>query len=262
MSSELIESPGHSSGPLAEISQGPDKFNAFLDRNQKGIIALAIAAALAGAGYVIWEGIETSKQESAGAALTKASDLASYQAVIDGNPGTIAASSASLLLANSQWDGGKKDEAVATLQKFISSEASHPAIASAKANLGSKLMALGKTADATKIFEDLASDPAARFIAPFALISLGDIAKASGDLTKAETSYKQVSAKFMDSAFVTEATKRLASLKTKPPVEIEPPPAPPAPPAGAAIPGMPTIPTPGMPEMTLPGMPTEAPAKP
>ncbi len=233
-----------------------------MDRNQKGIIALAVATALAGVGYVIWDGIETSKQETAGAALIKATDLASYQAVIDGNPGTLAAGSASLLLANSQWDGGKKDEAAATLQKFISGNANHPGIPSAKASLGSKLMALGKTAEAAKIFDDLTSDPAARFIAPFALISLGDIAKASGDLTKAEEAYKQVSQKFPESAFVQDATKRLASLKTKPPVEIEPPPAPPAPPAGAQSPGMPAVPMPGMPEMSLPGTPIEIPAKP
>ncbi len=63
-----------------------------------------------------------------------------------------------VLLADSQWTGGKKDEAVGTLQKFIAASPSHPAIPTAKASLGSKLMDQGKTGDATKVFEDLASD--------------------------------------------------------------------------------------------------------
>ncbi len=76
MSADLKES----SVPLAEISQGPNAFEAFLDRNQKGIVVLAILLAIGAVGLVIYRGIETSRQESAGAALTKAADLASFQA--------------------------------------------------------------------------------------------------------------------------------------------------------------------------------------
>jgi TolA-binding protein len=220
MSADLNESPV----PLAEISQGPNAFEAFLDRNQKGIVVFAILLAIAAVGAVIYRGIETSHQQSAGAALTKAEDLTAFKAVVDGQAGTTAAGSASVLLANSQWLAGKHDEAIATLQKFIAASPRHPAIPSAKANLGSKLMAQGKSGDAVKIFSDLASDPEARFIAPFALICLGDISKAAGDLDKAETSYTKAKTDFPESSFAETANRRLATLKTKPPVEIEPPP--------------------------------------
>jgi predicted negative regulator of RcsB-dependent stress response len=231
MSTDLKDSPV----PLAEISQGPNAFEAFLDRNQKGLIVFAILLALGAIAAVIYRGVERSRQETAGAALTKASDLASLQAVVDGHSGTVAAGSALVLLADSQWADGKKDEAVGTLQKFIADSPAHPAIPTAKANLGSKLMSQGKTGDATRIFEDLASDSSARFIAPFALISLGDMAKAAGETDKAETSYNKVKSDFPDSSFADMATKRLAILKAKPPVEIDPPPAPekPADPAEA-----------------------------
>ena len=225
MSTDLTESPV----PLAEISQGPNAFEAFLDRNQKGIVVFAILLAIGAVALVIYRGVETSRQQTAGAALTKAADLAALQAVVTEHAGTTAGGSAMVLLANSQWTAGKQDDAVATLRKFIADSPEHPAIPTAKANLASKLVAQGKSGDAAKLFEELASDPAARFIAPFALISLGDISKAAGELEKADASYTKAKTDFPDSSFAGTATRRLAILKTKPPVEIEPPPAPPAP---------------------------------
>ena len=227
MSADLKESPV----PLAEISQGPNAFEDFLDRNQKGIVVLAILLALGAVGLVIYRGVETSRQETAGAALNKASDLAAYQAVVDGHADTIAAGSAMVLLADSQWTGGKQDDAIATLRKFIAASPTHPAIPSAKANLGAKLMAQGKSGDAAKVFDEIVADPAARYIAPFALISLGDLAKSSGDLEKAEAAYTKAKTDFPESSFADTANRRIATLKAKPPVEIEPPPAPATPPA-------------------------------
>jgi TolA-binding protein len=238
MSADLKET----SVPLAEISQAPNAFEAFLDRNQKGVAALAVLLVVGAIGAVIYRGIETSRHESAGAALTKAEDLAALQAVVDGNQGTAAAGSAMVLLANSQWTANKQDDAIATLQKFSSSFPDHPARPSAMASLGSKLMAQGKTGDAVKVFDELVADPAAKFIAPFALISLGDIAKAAGDLEKAGVSYARVKGDFPESSFSETAVRRIATLKAKPPVEIEPPPAPPAP----VVP--PAAPTPGGPD--------------
>ncbi len=245
MSADLTENPvalPENSGPLGEISQGPNAFEAFLDRNQKSLVGLLGLVAIGAVGLVIYRGIETSRQEAAGAALTKAGDLAAYQTVVTGNANTTAGASAMILLANSQWTADKRDDAVATLEKFISSFPDHPALPSAKANLGSKLMAQGKSAAAIKIFDDLVADPAARFIAPFALISLGDISKAAGDFEKAGASYAKVKADFPDSSFAETATKRLATYKTKAPTEIEPPPAPaPVAPPVTAVPETPPI---------------------
>ncbi|MEO5913420.1 MAG: tetratricopeptide repeat protein [Luteolibacter sp.] len=229
MSADLKESPV----PLAEISQGPNAFEAFLDRNQKGIAAFALLLALGAIALVVQRGMETNRQEDAGAALVKAEDLASLQAVVVGHKDTQAAGSAMVLLANSQWTAGKQDEAIGTLRKFIESNPDHPAVPTAKASLGAKLMAQGKSGDASKVFDELVSDPASAYIAPFALVSLGDIAKAEGDLTKAEASYVKVKNDFPDSNFSETAGRRIAILKAKPPVEIAPPPAPPAPPASS-----------------------------
>lgn len=252
--------------PLAEISQGPNAFEAFLDRNQKGLVALAAALALGAVGVVVYRGVVQSGQETAGAALTKADSAAAYQAVVDGNADTAAVGSALVLLANSQWDANEKEKAIATLQKFVSSYPNHPALPSAKANLGSKLLAEGKTADATKVFEELVSAPEAKFIAPFALVSLGDIAKTAGDLTKAEENYKKVQSDFPDSTFSQTASQRILVLKAKPPVEIEPPAVSATPtPAGAGAPPSLTPPaTSVMPSLEVPAVevpPVEIPAE-
>lgn len=267
MSADLKES----SAPLAEISQGPNAFEEFLNRNQKGIIVFAILLALGGIAAVVYSGVETSRQQTAGAALVKAEDLVSLQAVVDQNKDTLAAGSAMVLLANSQWTAGKKDEAVGTLQNFIASSPKHPAIPTAKASLGSKLMILGKSGDAVKIFEDLSSDPTARFIAPFALISLGDLAKAAGEPDKAEPFYAKVKTDFPESSFADTAGKRITALKAKAPVEIEPPPVPATPPAAAdpmealkssLPPGVTITPSPAQPQTPAPGPETETPPLP
>lgn len=227
MPADPIESPV----PLAEISQGPNAFEAFLDRNQKNLIALAILLALGTAALVVYRGIETGRQTSAGEALNKAEDLATLQAVISEHAGTKAAKSAVVLLAERQWTDNKQDAAIETLRGFIAANQDHPAHPAAQASLGAKLMAQGKPGEATDIFQSLVSDPKARYIAPYALISLGDLAKAAGDLTKAEASYNRVKSEFSESPFVETATRRISALKAKAPVEIAPPPAPVAPPA-------------------------------
>ncbi len=218
--------PTQSPVPLAEIAHGPSAFEMFLDRNQKNLVILAILLVIATAAYVIYQGVEKGNQESAGADLYKAKDLPAYQAVIKNHADTNAAKSAMLLLADSQWADGQQDAAIETLKQLIATGGDHPALPSAKASLGAKLMSQGKAADAAKVFQDLIEDPNARFIAPYALICLGDIAQAAGDTGKAEETYSRVKTEYPESQFVSTANQRSTNLKAKPPVEIEPPPAP------------------------------------
>jgi predicted negative regulator of RcsB-dependent stress response len=246
--------PKNSPVPLAEIAQGPNAFEEFLDRNQKNLLVLALLLVIAAVGFVVYRGIQKSSEETAGAALNKAEDITALQAVVDQHASTSAAGSAMVLLANKQWDDGQQDAAVTTLQKFVAENPGHPARPAAQASLGSKLMAQGKTGDATQVFESLAGDSSAGYIAPFALISLGDIAKSAGDLEQAEASYTKVRTEFPDSSFAETASRRLAILKAKPPVEIEPPPAPETPTAGAenAPPAPELTPVPSAPTIEIP----------
>lgn len=264
----MSETLRETSAPLGEIVQGPNKFEQFLDRNQKGLAILAVLLVLAALGLVIQRGIETSHQESAGAELVKADNLAGYQTLVDSNRDTVAGGSAMVLLADRQWADNKRDESIATLEKFIASSPDHAAIPSAKASLGAKLLAQGKTGEATKVFEGIIGSADAKFIAPYALLSLGDIALAAGDTTKAKESYAKITDDFPDSPFGQTANQRISSLTAKPPVEIDAPPvaplAPTVPPAPGAAPmeDVPPVSFPLTPNAAVPPVETPVPESP
>jgi predicted negative regulator of RcsB-dependent stress response len=212
-----------SAAPLAEIPLGPSKLEQFLDRNLKGLIILLCAALLATVVYIVMHGIKTSNERSAGANLSKANDVAALREVVDQHANTNAAESAKLLLADKLWSDGQQSDSIKTLRDFIATNTNHPAKPTASAKLAAKLMMQGNAAEAVSIFEELSSDPNARYIAPYALICLGDIAKSSGNLPKAENHYNKVKTEFPDSGFANLAHERLTLMKASPPVEIEPP---------------------------------------
>ncbi len=206
--------------PLGEISQAPPALEVFLDKHQMKLIVLAALLAIGAAGYVVYQGIEQSGEETAGALLAKASDISELQGVVKNHEGTAAADSAKVLLAEKQWEDGQQDDAVATLKGFIDSSKGHPAVPSAKASLASKLLAQGKQDDAAEIFQELADDSDARFLAPYAWISLGDIELSKGDADAAAKAYETVEREFPGSPFAQEAKQRSLLLKAKPPVEV------------------------------------------
>lgn len=222
MSDDLQDTPR----PLGEIAIGPSKFEQFLDRNQKGMIGLAIAIAIAGGAWIIHRGIEHSQREDAGVALTKAAELTDLQTILKDYPKTPAAGSAQLLAAEKQW-AINQDEAIATLRKFIEANPAHPATPTAQASLGNKLVKQNKIAEAETAFQAIVDNASARFLAPYALVQLGDLAKTAGNLEKAESFYQKAKSDYPDNHFSQIAAQHLQLLKAKPPVEIDAPPAPP-----------------------------------
>lgn len=237
---------------LGEITHGPSAFEQFLDRNQKNLIFLSIAIALGVAGYLVYQGIASSKERSAGADFCEAEDLPAFQSLIKEYPGTAAAGTAQIALAERQWTDGQQGTSIETLKTFLSDRPNHPARFAAKASLAAKLKDQGKATEATPLFQELSTDPDARYLAPYAFISLGDLAKSAGNLDQAEKSYQNAKTVVPGNSFSTLIDQRLANLKTKPPVEIDPPPTPPAAPAVPGLPG-----TPGTP--LIPGLPPTGP---
>jgi len=212
--------------PLGEIAIGPSKFEQFLDRNQKGMIVLGVVIAISAGAYIIQRGIRHSHNEDAGTALAKASGLAEFQAIAKDFPGTPAAGSAELLAAEEQWTEGKTSEAIATLKQFLSANPNHPAAPTAQASLAAKLAKQNQPAEAEAAYQAVIDHPAGRFLAPYALVQLGDLAKTAGDLDKAERLYTRAKSEFPDNHFARLAEQHLLMLKAKPPVEVEAPAAP------------------------------------
>jgi len=260
MSADSHETPR----PLGEISQEPSSFDQFLDRNQKNLMILAVVVVIAAAAFIIYRGLQKSHQHTAGAALSQADDLASLQTIVKDYPETPAGGSARLLLAERQWTDGLQDDSISTLRSFISEQAEHPALATAKSSLASKLASQGKADEATKIFEEIVSGgESTRFLAPYALLSLGDLAKNADKPDEARKYYERAQNEFPGSNFATTASSRIGILNAKPPVEIEPPPAPAPAPGDAPLPenllSLPGL-TPSAPAPEAPAPAPEAPA--
>lgn len=255
----MADDPQTHSAPLAEIALGPSRFELFLDRHQKSLLALLILLILGVAGFVVYRGIEESTRISAGSALYKAEDTDAIQKVISEHSTTPAGATARILLAEKQWSEGQKDTAIETLQSFLAQSPGHPGIPSAKAALAAKLMAHGKAAEAAAAFQDLVDDPSSSYLAPYALLSLGDIALAGGDKEKAKTFYQRAQSEFPASGFNQKITQRIAALNATLPVEIDPPPAPEPKPATPSFP-IPFAPGATPQEVTIPSInPTPAP---
>lgn len=236
----MSDQPQDTASPLAEISHGPSAFEMFLDRNQKLLVITAIVGVLGVTAWIIRESLIRNEEETAGAALVKATDLAGYQKIISTEAETKAAGSAAVLAAAEQWKSGQQEAAITSLRSFVSSHPDHPAVSAAKASLASKLMLQGKNEEAAREFQGIADDPQSSYLGAYALVSQADMALAAGDADKAETLYKKSLADFPDSPFSQTASQRIASLRAKPPVEIDPPPAPATPPPSASpsLPGL------------------------
>ncbi|MFK7851222.1 MAG: tol-pal system YbgF family protein [Akkermansiaceae bacterium] len=209
--------------PLGEISQAQPPLEAFLDKHQMKLIATAAVLALFAICYVVYDGLKTSGEQSAGSELVAAEDIMAYQSIVSNHEGTAAAYSAKILLAEEQWIDGQEDDSIETLRNFIDSENSHPARPSAQASLAAKLKAQGELEEAEGVFRDLTDDPAAGYLAAYAWISLGDLELAKGNTEKAMTAYEEVERNFPGSSYIREATNRQLLAKATSPKVVSAP---------------------------------------
>lgn len=219
--SPLSQTPN---GPLGEIPQAPSSTDAFLDKHQVKLIALAALLAVAAAVYVVYQGVVEGGEEAAGIELSEAVGVAGYQSVVKNHAGTRAAFSAKVLLAEEQWKEGRKEDSIGTLENFVEVDRDHPAYGSAASSLAIKLASVGRLDEATELLNDLTKDPQTRYLAPFAWISLGDIHAQKGEIEEAEKAYSMVEAENPGSPFVQDANNRLLLVKAQAPEVVAAPP--------------------------------------
>lgn len=209
--------------PIAEISHGPSASEQFLEKNQKLLIVIAVALAIVAAGIVVKRGIDDAAKLAAGAALGDAKDVAAMQDVIKNHAGTDSEASAAVLLSDLQWEQGQQSAALETLKSLIDSQPDHPATLPARARLAARLREQGDTAAAKDLFNAIVSDPQATWLAPYALISLADIAREEGDIENAKKFLAQISEDFPTSVFGDSAGKLRQFIDFQAPTEVEPP---------------------------------------
>lgn len=249
----MADNPQSSSVPLAEITHGPSALEQFLDRNQKNLLVLLVLLIVGVIAFVMYRGVQDGKRLAAAQALFQANDIDALKKVIAEHAGTPSAGTATLKLAEQEWEKGQKEESIATLRSFLAQPAAHAAEPAAHASLAAKLMAEGNNSEAITIWENLLDDPAASYLAPFALLSLGDIALAAGDTEKGKRYYEQAQSEHATSAFNQQISQRMAAVHAAHPTPVDPPA-----PAITTAEELPSQPTPLIP--AAPDAATESPA--
>lgn len=209
--------------PLGEIVQGPSAFEQFLERNQRWLVVGTLATGLALGGFVIYKTIARDHEAEAGAALTRAQTAAELEQVSQQYDNTPAANTAMLALAQLQWKEGQQEAAIATLRKLIATGDDHAAVTIAQSSLGFHLMSQGKHSEAEAAFQSLLSNSPSSYLAPAALLALGDIAKQTGNSDQARSYYEKAQKQHADSPLAAAADERIKLLHFQAPTEIEAP---------------------------------------
>ncbi|BCX46613.1 tetratricopeptide repeat-containing protein [Haloferula helveola] len=209
--------------PIAEISHAPSAFESFLDRNQKSMILLALVLALGGGVWVVMQGMKEGAHLDAGMALVDAEDLAAMQDVVKNHADTPSAPTAALLLSDLQWDEGQQSSSLETLREEIAANPDHPATAPARARLGARLLEQGETEAAKAAFQEILDRPAASYLAPYALTSLAEIARESGDIDGAKKLLAEATDNYPANPLGSNAGQAAQFVSFEMPEEIDPP---------------------------------------
>jgi predicted negative regulator of RcsB-dependent stress response len=228
--------------PIAEIEQGPSKFEEFLDKNQKKLVILAILIFLGVLAYVFMTGLEKKKAADAGALFMQASDEESFNKIITEHSSSPSAGTAAMAIAQLRTTD---DDRTAALNHFIDTYPDHPGVPAKLLELALVQMNAGKNSDAENTLNKLISNDKSEYLIPRAKIALADILASENELEKAEKIYKEIK----DSKhFSNVAAERLIYLKAKDPIVVDKKPAEPAPttPTDPITPTPELIPTPSL----------------
>jgi predicted negative regulator of RcsB-dependent stress response len=174
------------------------------------VIVIAFVAAVGFGGYRIY----SSQQSSAAAGLLgSATTERDYQAVITKYPGTPAAASALLLLAESQRKEKKFAESNVSLQSFIDKNRDHEFVPTAKMAVAANLESMGKTDEALAQYQQVAANYSRNFNAPLAMIAEVALLKTKGRNDEARQVCERVLTDHRDSLLASEAARQLRLLK-------------------------------------------------
>ncbi len=202
--------------PIAELDQGPSKFDEFMEKNQKKLMILAGLIFLGVLGYVFMTGLEKKQAAEAGAAFMEASDEEALQKVITDHSSSPAAGTAAMAIAQLRTTD---DDRTKALDHFISNYPEHPGVPSKLLELALIQMNASKNGDAEITLNKLIANENSTYLAPRAKIALADIAASNNELDKAEQIYTEV--KDGKTHFSNVAAERLLYLKAKEPVLVK-----------------------------------------
>lgn len=214
--------------PIAEIDHGPSKFEAFMEKYQKALIALALIIFLAVLGYVFYTSYTEQQNEQAGDALGDAllsPETAQIEAalakVVSDYSSSPSATTATFVMADMQNDVHEDPvKSAEQITNFISTYGDSQLVLLAELKLAQLQINQEKYAEAKATLESLKARDGVDYLLPRIQISLGDIAQLEGDDKKAISFYSE--AEDSNTDFAVTAKRRIAYLNADKPKIVQP----------------------------------------
>jgi tetratricopeptide (TPR) repeat protein len=197
----------------SQISRDPAlESSLFWEQYKVPIIALAAVLILGGLGFAGYQFYAQERTASAAALLASASSDQEFQTVIERYPGSEAAASAYLLLAQDQRAKRDYAGANATLHKFIDQYPKHELITSAWMAVTANLESLGKSDEALSTYQRLVAEYPQSFSAPLALLAEIPLLKARNRFDDVRKICETLLSQYRDNIVGGQALEQLRDL--------------------------------------------------
>lgn len=227
--------------PVAQFDWSQSPFESFLEQHFKKLLIGLLAIGVGVGGWLVLRQQAERKAIAEAQAFTGSETLDDYKKVIANHPGTVAAGSAQLMIANLLAQNNDAAGAIEELKKFSAGYPTHP-MADHAAFRSAVLAAEkdGAAAGVTQYDTFINQFPNSPFRA-LAQLRKADALVTSGKRDEAIAIYESIQKdnSLYANPVLAEAKERIAQVKLKPPVEVEFVPEPTPPPSAAAPAGTP-----------------------
>ena len=193
----------------------PQEFDllAFWIQHQRLIIRLVIVALLGVLGWGAFLFMEYRKRAGSEDALANAKTAADYRKVAADWPGTPAAGTASIELAEALRKEGKPAEAAQALREFLGKYPLHPFRVNAAHALAASLETAGKFDEALTAYQQFGTAHGRSAFAPLAFIGQARVLIALNRTDEAQRVLESVDQKFPGNPFLDDAHELLGEIK-------------------------------------------------
>jgi predicted negative regulator of RcsB-dependent stress response len=248
--------------PEAKFEWTASPFEAFLELHFKKILIALTLIAVGVGGWLVWKQRAEEQRIREGQAFSGSETLEDFKKVIANFPGSTAAGSAQVMIANLLAQNNDIPGVIEELGKFLATYPDHPLVDQATFRIAALTAQSDPKAGLEKLEAFIAGFPKSPFY-PLARLRRADVLAATGDIDKAAAEYQAIldDNTLAGNPVRAQATDRLAKVKLKRPAEVEfvPEPTPP-PPAPAAVPPTDPAPPGATPEINVPAFGLDAPA--
>jgi predicted negative regulator of RcsB-dependent stress response len=176
--------------PLYESQLDP--FEIFWAKHKTSVIIGAVAVVALLIVGLSWFAVARSARLAGERAFADAKTAEAWRAVIAEHGGSVVAGNAALLLASSQRDAGKLDEATATLRAFVDAQPDHPMAPLAEVAIAENLALLGKADEAEAALQSVVDVDADSFAAPVAMLFKAELLLAEENRNEALKTYQRL----------------------------------------------------------------------